>query len=76
MAKKTTVSTGEWAKHLRPAGKREFWKKDRKDAKQEVAIPRTQGEYEVVIISADRPVEYGVLDGNTVKVTGKVDQHG
>jgi hypothetical protein len=34
VAKKTTVSTGEWAKHLRPFGKRLFWKKDRKAAKK------------------------------------------
>ena len=33
MAKKTTVSNGEWAKHLRPVLKRAFWKKDRKAAK-------------------------------------------
>lgn len=33
MSKKTTVSNGEWAKHLRPHGKRSFWKKDRKAGK-------------------------------------------
>ena len=33
MAKKTTVTINEWAKHLRPYNKRRFWKKDRKAAK-------------------------------------------
>jgi hypothetical protein len=37
MAKKTTVTIGEWAKHLRPFGKRRFWKKDRKAAKKGVS---------------------------------------
>lgn len=30
--------------------------------------PTTQGENEHVVISADRPVECGTLDGNTIKV--------
>ena len=30
--------------------------------------PRTQGPEEHIIISADRPVEYGTLDGDTIKV--------
>ena len=34
MAKATTVSTGEWAKHLRPQGKRQFAKKNRKAGKR------------------------------------------
>ena len=33
MAKKTTVSISEWAKHLRRYGKRVFWKKDSAAAK-------------------------------------------
>jgi len=36
VAKKTTVTTGEWAKHLRPCGKRRFAKKDRKAGKKAV----------------------------------------
>lgn len=39
MAKKTTVTTGEWAKHLRKYGKREFWKKDRKAGKTDARAP-------------------------------------
>lgn len=34
MAKKLTVTTGEWAKHLRPYGKRVFWKKERRAGKR------------------------------------------
>ena len=34
MAKKTTVATGEYARHLRPYGKRQFAKKDRKAGKR------------------------------------------
>jgi hypothetical protein len=37
MAKAHTVSTGEWAKHLRPEGKREFWKKERAAGKKVAA---------------------------------------
>ena len=29
-----TVTAAEWAKHLRPYGKRLFWKKQRKDNKR------------------------------------------
>jgi hypothetical protein len=38
MSKKTTVSNGEWAKHLRPKGKRSFWKKDRKAGKAAATV--------------------------------------
>ena len=31
-------------------------------------LKKTQGDNECVIISADRPVEYGTLDGNTIRV--------
>jgi hypothetical protein len=33
MSKKATVTTGEYAKHLRPYGKRRFAKKERKAGK-------------------------------------------
>jgi hypothetical protein len=32
----TTVTIGEWAKHLRAWGKRQFWKKQRKANKKEL----------------------------------------
>ena len=33
-------------------------------------VLQSQGESECVVISVDRPVEYGTLDGNTIKVRG------
>jgi hypothetical protein len=34
MAKARTVTTGEWKKHLRPYGKKQFWKKERAAGKR------------------------------------------
>ena len=36
--------------------------------KHQSVLDRSQGDNEHVIISADRPVEYGTLDGDTIKV--------
>jgi hypothetical protein len=42
MSKRLTVSTGEWAKHLRPFGKREFWKKERAAGKKAARTEHTK----------------------------------
>lgn len=40
MSKRTTLTKGEWAKHLKPFGKRVFWKKERANAKRDVTRAR------------------------------------
>jgi hypothetical protein len=40
VSKKALVTTGEWAKHLRPYGKRRFAKKERKAAKLDGKKPQ------------------------------------
>lgn len=44
------TATKEWAKHLRPYGKRDFWKRERKEAR---------------LGAGDQPGEYGLQQSVT-----------
>lgn len=47
----TVTSSKEWAKHLRPYGKREFWKGERREANREARLRSDEDENDALTVS-------------------------